>query len=112
MRVGYTILFYAEESGIDENWFLLNNQSTCNYFIDGKYLSIIIYSTDVKYLRVHYNEGVTYTNKIGVLPVYQNKVWCNTKGIENTLSLVLVQKHHTVKYNSQYENYFFVHIPQ
>ena len=41
MRVGYTILAAAEESGIDENWCLLYNQSTCNAFIIGKYLSNI-----------------------------------------------------------------------
>ena len=28
----------AAEAGIDENWCLLRNQSTCNYFINGKYM--------------------------------------------------------------------------
>ena len=35
-----------------------------------KYLSNIIYDPDGKYPRVHWNEGVTYTNKIGNLPGY------------------------------------------
>ena len=35
MCVEDAILAAAAESGIDENWCLLNNQSTCNYFING-----------------------------------------------------------------------------
>ena len=35
MRVGYIILADAAEANIDENWFLLDNQSTCNSLIDG-----------------------------------------------------------------------------
>ena len=38
MYVGDTILAAAAEAGIDENWCLLDNQSTCNAFINGKYL--------------------------------------------------------------------------
>ena len=34
-HVGDTILAAAAEAGIDENWFLLDNQSTCNAFING-----------------------------------------------------------------------------
>ena len=59
---------------------------------------------DGKYLRVHCNAGVTYTNNIGDLPGYSNYVWYKPKGIANTLLLRLVQKHHLVNYNSQYEN--------
>ena len=33
-----TILYATVEAGIDENWFLLDNKSTCNTFINGKYL--------------------------------------------------------------------------
>ena len=36
MHVGNTILAAAAEAGIDENWCLLDNQSTCNKFINGK----------------------------------------------------------------------------
>ena len=36
MHVGDTILAAAAEAGIDENWCLLDNQSTCNAFINGK----------------------------------------------------------------------------
>ena len=74
MHVGDTILAAAEESGIDEYWCLLNNQSRCNAFINGKYLSNIRYAPDGKYLRVHCNAGVTYTNKIGDLHGYSNTV--------------------------------------
>ena len=80
MRVGDTILDAAEEASIDENWCLLNNQSTYNAFINGKYLSNIRYSSDVKYLCLYYNAVVTYTNNIGDLPGYSNHVWYNPKG--------------------------------
>ena len=92
MHVGGTILADAAEAGIDENWCLLDNQSTCNTLINRKYLSNIRDDPDEKYLRVHCNAGVTHTNKIGDLPGYSYPVWYNPKGIANILSLGLVQK--------------------
>ena len=104
MCVGDNILADAVESVIDENWCLINNQSTCNALINGKYLSNIINSPVGKYLHVHWNAGVTYTNKISDLPGYSNPVGYNPKGIYNIVSLRLVQKHHLVTYKSQYGN--------
>ena len=92
MHVGNTILDAAAETGIDENWCLLDNQSTCNAFINKKYLSNIIDATDRKYIRFHCNVGVTHTNKIGDLPGHSDPLWYNPKGIANILSLGLVQK--------------------
>ena len=106
MRVVDTILAASSKSVIDENWCLLNNQSTFNTFIDGKYLSNIIDVPDGKYLRVHCNAVVTYTKNIGDLPGYSNHVWYNPKGVANILSLRLFHKHHIVPYNSQYGNTF------
>ena len=110
--VGNTILAAAEESGIGENWCLANNQSTCKALISGKYLSNIRYAPDGKYLRFHWNTGLTYKNKIGNLPRYSDPVWYNIKDISNILLLGLLQKHHIVTYNSKYGNAFVVHIPQ
>ena len=84
----------------------------CNTFINGKYLSNIRYATDGKYLRVNCNTGVIHTNKIGDLSGYYYPVWCNPKGIDNMLSLVLLQKNHLVTYNIQYGNEFVVHSSQ
>ena len=109
--MGNTILDSAVEAGINENWCLLKNQSTCNAFINGKYLSNIRYSPGGKYLRVHCNTVVTHTNKIGDLPGYSNTVWYNPKGVANILSLSLEYKNHLVTYNSQYGNYFVIHSP-
>ena len=67
MRVGDTILDAAEEASIDENYYLLENQSICNAFINGKYLSNIIDSPDGKHIRVHFNTGVTHNKNIGEL---------------------------------------------
>ena len=104
MNVGDTILAAAAEAGIDENWCLLNNQLTCNAFINGKYLSNIRDAPDGQYLRVHCNTGVTLTNKIYDLLGYSDPIWYNPKGIANILSLGLVQKNHPVTYNSRYGN--------
>ena len=112
MHVGNTILDDAAEAGIDENWCLLENQLTCNAFINGKYLSNIRYAPDGQYLRVHCNAGVTHTNKIGDIPVYSDPVWYNPKGIANILSLSLVQKNHPVTYNIRDGNEFVIQSPQ
>ena len=109
IHVGDTILAAAAEAGIDENWCLLNNQSTCNSFINKKYLSNIRDAPGGKYLCVRCNSGVTHTNKIGDLHGYSDSVWYNPKGIANILSLGLFQKNHPVTYNSQYGNEFFIH---
>ena len=101
MCVEDIILVDAVEASIDENWSLLYNKSTCNAFINVKYLSNIRYDPDVKYLRVHFNAGVTHTNKIGYPPRYSDPIWYNPKGIANILSLGLVQKNHPVTYNSR-----------
>ena len=102
MHMGNTILAAAAEAVINENWCLLNNQSTCNTFINGKYLSNIRDSPNGKYIRVHCNALVTHINKIGDLPVYSYPVWYNPKGISNILSLGLFQNNQLVTYNIQY----------
>ena len=66
MHVVDTILAVAAEAGIDENLCLLDNQSTCNVFINRKYISNIRDDPDGQYLRVHFNAGVTHTNLVGV----------------------------------------------
>ena len=96
-----TILAAATEAGINENWCLTNNHSTCNESINEKYISNIIYAPNGKYISVHCNIGVTHTNKIGDIPKYYNPMWYNPKGIANIMSLCLVQKNHLVTYNSQ-----------
>ena len=87
MRVGDTILAAAAAAIIDENWCLIENKTTRNAFINGKYLSNIRNDPDIKYLHIHCNEVVTHTNKMGDLPGYSNPVWYNPKGISNILSL-------------------------
>ena len=109
MHVGDNILADAAEAGIDENWCLLYNQSTCNTFINRKYISNIRDAPDGQYLRVHCNAGVTHTNKTGDLPGYSDLVLYKTKGIANTLSLGLVHKNHPVTYNIRDGNEFVIH---
>ena len=111
-HVGDTILVAAAEVGIDENWCLLDNQSTCNELFNVKFLSNIRDAPDRQYPRVHFNAGVTHTNKIGDLPRYSDSVWYIPKGISNTLSLGLVQKNHPVTYSSRDRNEFVIHSPQ
>ena len=112
MHVGDTILAAATEARIGENWCLLNNQSTCNAFINKKYLLNIRYAPDRQYLPVHCSSGLTHTNKTVDLPGYSDPLWYNPKGIANILSFGLVQKNHPVTYNSRDGNYFVIHSPQ
>ena len=112
MRVGNTILAVAVEAGINEDWYLLDNESTCNAFINVKCQSNIRDDPNVQYLRVHCNAGMTHTNKFGDLPIYSNPIWYNPKVISNILSLGLVHNNHMVTYNRQDRNEFVVHVPQ
>ena len=68
IHVGDTIMAAAADAGIDENWYLLDNQSTCKAFINKKYLSNIRDSPDGQYLRVHYNAVVTHTKTLVTSP--------------------------------------------
>ena len=102
--VGYNIMADAEEARIVKNWYLLDNKSTFNAFINGKSMSNVRNYRDRKYLHAHCNEVVTYTNKIDYITEYSNPVWYNPKEIANIMSLSLVQKHHLVTYNSQHGN--------
>ena len=81
MHVGDTILAAAEEARNDEDWYLLDNQSTCNAFINGKYFSNIRDAPDGQYLSFHCNAGVTHTNKLGDLPGYYYHVWYNPDSV-------------------------------
>ena len=53
MSFGDTILDPTEEAGNDENWFILDNKSTFNAFINVKYLPNFINNPDGQYIRVH-----------------------------------------------------------
>ena len=68
MCVGDNILADASEAGIYENCCLLENHSTFNAFIYRKYMSNIRDYPGGKYISVHCNTGVTYTNNSGELP--------------------------------------------
>ena len=112
MCVRDTILAPAEESSIDEHLLLIDNQSICNAFANGKYLWNIRDDPYRQYLRAHCNSGVTYTNKICDLPRYYNPICYKPKGIDNILSIGSVQKYYLGTYNNQYGNEIVVHIPQ
>ena len=85
MHVVDTILSAVSESGIDENWYLLESKSTFNAFINDKYLSKIRDDPDLRYPCVHYNARLTYTNNISDLTGYSKPVCYNPKGIYNIL---------------------------
>ena len=105
------ILDAAAESSMYDNWCLIGNQSTCNTFINGKYLPNIRDAPGGKYTHVHCNSVVTHTKNIINIPRYSNPAWYSPKGVSNILSHGLVQKHHLGTYNIQYGNEFFVRIP-
>ena len=81
MRVGYTILTAAAESGLMKIAdFSTINQHTTPSSMEN--MSIIINSPDRQDLHFHCNVGVKYTNKIVYLAGYSNPVWYNTKRID------------------------------
>ena len=72
-----TTLAAVSEAGNGENWCIIDNKSTYNAFINDKYLPNMRDALYGKYIGVHYNSGVTYTNNIRDLPGYSNHVRYN-----------------------------------
>ena len=70
ISVGDTIMTAEKESGINNNWCLLENESTCNTFVYWKHLLKSRDSPDGKKIYFCCNTELIYTNKIGDLPGY------------------------------------------
>ena len=92
---------------INQNWVLLDSQSTIDVFCNPRLLSNIRTITNRPPLRIHCNAGTTYTNQVGDLDGY-GTVWYHPTGIANILSLFRVAQHYHVQYDSRTTNSFVV----
>ncbi len=70
----------------------------------GKNMSIVDavsnFNHDTGILEVVSTGGTTTIQEKGTLPGYPQEVWCNRKGVANTLSFHNLQKHFRVEYDN------------
>lgn len=86
-------------------WILLGNQSTVCAFSNS---GLLEYVRDVDtWMDIHYNAGVANTNQVWDLRGF-GEVWYNPKGIANMLSMVVVENHFRVVYDSGNDEGFTV----
>jgi hypothetical protein len=76
---------------INQNWVLLNSDSTVNIFSNKKFLKNIRRCDTEQGLRVHSTGGFQDTHMIGDLPGF-GPVWYNKGSLANILSLAAVRK--------------------
>ena len=98
------------KGAIDEDWCLLDNQSTCNIFTNRRYLRNIRRAPNGRELHIKCNAGIALCTMIGDLPGF-GIVWYHPTGIDNMLSLGKVQDTYRVTYDSAGGNHFLVHSP-
>jgi hypothetical protein len=104
------VLNQAGDGKIDEDWVLLDSQSTCDVFYNPKFLSNIRDTEDGSEMHIHCNAGIVVVKTIGDLAGY-GTVWFYPDRIANILSLALVQKQFRVTFDSVTGNEFTVHNP-
>jgi hypothetical protein len=76
----------AERHMIDQDWILLDSESTVCIFSNRKFLRNIRHCGTKEGLRVHSNGGFQDTHMIGDLPGF-GRVWYNKGSLANILSL-------------------------
>jgi hypothetical protein len=107
-RYEANVLNQAGDGKIDEDWVLLDSQSTCDVFYNPKCLSNIRDNEAGSEMHIHCNAGIVVVRTIGDLAGY-GTVWFYPDGIANILSLALVQKQFRVTFDSTTGNEFTVH---
>jgi hypothetical protein len=96
---------------INKDWCLLDSQSTCNVFVNPRYLTNIRMAPGGQEMHIHCNAGTVICRTIGELSGF-GTVWYHPTGIANVLSLAKVQKIFRVTYDSTEGNCFEVHSPR
>ena len=97
-----------KHSMIDQDWILLDSESTVNIFSNRKFLRNIRQSDKERGLRVHSNGGHQDTHLVGDLPGF-GTVWYNKHSLANILSLAAVRKRYKVTMNTDEEAAMVVH---
>ncbi len=93
---------------INQNWILLDSESTISNFSNKKFLQNIRHCGTQHSLRVHSNGGHQDTHMIGDLPGF-GPVWYNPVSLANILSLAAVRKICRVTMDSWKEAAMIVH---
>lgn len=86
---------------------LLDNQSTCNVFVNAQFLQSIRPAPNNTEMHIHCDAGTIICQTVGDLSGF-GTVWYHSKGIANVLSLGKVKDIYRVTYNSKHENTFEV----
>jgi hypothetical protein len=97
-----------KHSMIDQDWILLDSESTVNMFSNRKFLRNIRLCDRERGLRVHSNGGHQDTHLVGDLPGF-GTVWYNKHSLANILSLAAVRKIYKVTMNTDEEAAMVVH---
>jgi hypothetical protein len=108
LKYDENVLSQAGNGKINEDWILLDSESTCDVFYNPKFLNNIQRTKDGRKSQIHCNAGIVIVQTVGDLPGY-GTVWFYPDGIANILSLALVQKKFRVTYDSGNGNKFVVH---
>ena len=108
LNVDYShILEQSEGGAVNQEWVLLDNQSTVDVFSNPRYLKNI--QEIPVHLKIVSTGGKTTTNYIGFLPGY-DWVWFHPNGVANILSLSRVKKKFCIPFDSGTDNVFYVHL--
>ena len=96
----------SKSSPIPEDWCILDNQSTVNFFRNRKYLKNI--RKVENHVVIKCNAGVRKTNWVGDLPGFPEPVWYDPGGIANIISMGQAEKYFFVEYSSRDNNGFVI----
>ena len=97
------------KSGINRDWVLLDNQSTCHVFNNKRLLKNIRTCNEKDAIRIKSNgNGVLIVNEVGDLPGV-GTVHYHKDSIANVLSFSKISKDYQITFNNKVDNCFIVH---
>ena len=101
-------LLAQSRGGIDQNWILLDSESSVNVVVNKSLLTNIRHSPNNTTMHIHCNAGTATANMVGDLEGV-GTVWYYPDGIANVLSLALISDRFRVTMDTGADNAFHVH---